>query len=101
LVIDPLIHSREAGSPLRVWVPGCATGQEPYSIAILLSERMEALKKTFDVKIFATDINESALEAARAGVFNDQNLEKVSPARRKRFFITAEKGGWQIAKAVR
>ncbi|WP_255536175.1 CheR family methyltransferase [Legionella sp. MW5194] len=72
---------------LRVWVPGCSTGEEAYSIAILLQECMDSLKQRFNVQIFGTDIDEDAIEIARAGVFPATISSEVSKERLMRFFV--------------
>ena len=87
-VLAPLISSKAAGEPIRIWVPGCATGEEVYSIAILLSECMaeghSALRN--DIKIFGTDIDSSAIAIARGGRYR-QPLTGVSPERLERWLI--------------
>ena len=66
-VIDRLLSNKPAGASIRVWVPGCSTGEEAYSIAILLQERMETLKTSLKLNVFATDIDSGAIEKARSG----------------------------------
>jgi two-component system CheB/CheR fusion protein len=85
---------------IRVWVPGCASGEEAYSIAIILQECMSILNTQFKVKIFATDLDAEAIKTARMGVF-PVNIEKnVSPERLQRFFI--KKGNtYKVIKKVR
>ncbi|QDG52994.1 PAS domain S-box protein [Persicimonas caeni] len=73
---------------LRIWVPGCATGEEAYSIAILAAERIEQMRRRVEVQLFATDIDEKALQKARAGYYDAAQLElQVSRARLERFFV--------------
>nr|WP_234890783.1 CheR family methyltransferase [Agrobacterium vitis] len=86
LVIPRLFEGRQSGDTLRVWVPGCATGEEVYSIAILMREHLDRLPNPPRVQIFATDIDEPALAVARAGRYPELLLEGVSEERRKRFF---------------
>jgi two-component system CheB/CheR fusion protein len=86
--------------PLRVWVPGCATGEEAYSIVICLLERAGQLSRNPSLQIFATDLNERALETARAGRYPASIDQDVSAERLQRFFIKLE-GHYQISKAVR
>jgi two-component system CheB/CheR fusion protein len=86
LVIPQLFTGRGAGDTIRVWVPGCATGEEVYSIAILLREYAEGLTISPKVQIFATDIDESALSVARAGRYPRQLLDSVSEERRQKYF---------------
>ncbi|MEM6533818.1 MAG: chemotaxis protein CheB [Myxococcota bacterium] len=76
----------EGGGTLRVWTPGCASGAEAYSLAMLIYEHRERMKPSAQVKIFATDVHESSLERASSGIF-DESIEKhVSPERLARFF---------------
>ncbi|BBK36685.1 chemotaxis protein CheR [Allostella sp. ATCC 35155] len=86
LVVPRLFENRAPHDTVRVWVPGCATGEEVYSIAILMREQLDKLATPPRVQIFATDIDEPALAVARAGRYPEQLLEGVSPARRERFF---------------
>jgi two-component system CheB/CheR fusion protein len=100
LAIPRLFAGKGAVDTLRVWVPGCATGEEAYSIAILLRERMTALPALPKVQVFATDIDEQALAVARFGRYPAALLDAVPPERLERFF-TAEGGGWVVAREVR
>ncbi len=100
LVIPRLFEGRGAADTVRVWAPGCSTGEEVVSIAILLREHMDTLRAPPPVTIFATDIDEHALAAARAGRYPEALLEDVSPERRQRFF-TAQAGSFVVAKEVR
>jgi len=95
-----VLASKPADSPLRVWTTGCSTGEEAYSLAILLREQMDALKKTFKVQVFATDIDARAIDTARAGVYPASIATDVSPERLARFF-SAEDGGYRIHKNIR
>ena len=85
-VIPQLFADKPAGAPIRVWVCGCATGEEAYSIAILLQEHQETLQQTFKVQVFATDIDARAIEQARAGVYSAGLVIGLSPRRLTRFF---------------
>ncbi|MDD3411525.1 MAG: chemotaxis protein CheB, partial [Eubacteriales bacterium] len=82
---DLLLHSVPEDA-IRVWVAGCSTGEEAYSIAILFCEAMDTLKIKRSVKIFATDLDVEAIAAAGKGVFGDNIIDSVSPARLSRFF---------------
>ncbi len=75
---------------LRAWVAGCATGEEAYSIAMLLSERAEEQRPDLRIQVFASDIDESAIAAARAAIYPDTVLDDVTPARLRRFFVKEE-----------
>lgn len=101
VVLPELLKMRGSSAlPMRIWVAGCATGEEAYSISILLLETFEATGHRVPVQIFATDISETALEKARAGIHPESGLTAVSPERRRRFFVKVA-GGYQVAKIVR
>lgn len=99
-VLPRLFEGRGAGDTVRAWVPGCATGEEVYSLAMLMREHMDGLRTAPRVQIFATDIDDPALGVARAGRYPEALLDTVSPERRARFF-TAEGGSYVVAKEVR
>jgi PAS domain S-box-containing protein len=99
-VIPKVAQAKDAEAPLRVWVPGCATGEEPYSIAMLLIEQLEAIHKTCGIQIFASDIDEQALEFARAGIYPESIGTDVSPERLRRFFTKAGEV-YQVSQPVR
>jgi two-component system CheB/CheR fusion protein len=99
-VIPRLFEGRGASDTIRVWVPGCATGEEVYSIAILLREHMATLSAAPQVQVFATDIDERALAVARTGRYPAALLDSVSPERQAAFF-TAEDGGYRVSKLIR
>ncbi|PBB17428.1 CheR family methyltransferase [Mesorhizobium sp. WSM4313] len=85
-VLPRLFEGRGADETIRLWVPGCATGEEVYSLGILMREQMEGLEITPRVQIFATDIDEEALSVARAGRYPPALLADVNAERLKRFF---------------
>jgi len=91
--------NKRTDEPLRVWVAGCSTGEEAYSIAMLLVEELGPAPKRA-LQIFATDIRQSAIEFARAGVYSKSAVVGVTPARLKRFFIKWE-GGYRIRPELR
>lgn len=86
-VIASIVHNRQPDCNIRVWVPGCSSGEEAYSVAMLLIEAVSAKRHNFDIQVFATDIDAQALERARAGVFPLSIEADISPERLKRFFI--------------
>lgn len=100
LAIPKLFEGRNATDTIRVWVPGCSTGEEVFSLAMLMREHMDTLKAVPRVSIFATDIDEVALGVARAGRYPEGLLDTVSEERCKRFFIQ-DGGSYVIAKEVR
>ena len=85
-VIPTLFEGKGASDTVRIWVPGCATGEEVYSLAILVREYMDTLRISPKVQLFATDIDENALVVARTGRYPEPLLENVSKQRLKRFF---------------
>ncbi|MBV5317681.1 MAG: PAS domain-containing protein [Desulfobulbaceae bacterium] len=102
-VIPKLFAGKSADAVIRVWVPGCSTGEEAYSIAILLAERQEAMKQSFKVQVFATDIDSRAINTARSGVYPASIASDVSPERLRRFFVatTNGDGSYRIHKGIR
>jgi two-component system, chemotaxis family, CheB/CheR fusion protein len=101
-VIARLFEERPSGSPLRLWVVGCSTGEEAYSLAILLTERMETLKRSQQIQLFATDIDSRAIAAARAGIYPASISVDVSPERLARFFTPDPDGSvYRINKSIR
>jgi PAS domain S-box-containing protein len=99
-VFPRLITDRPDDSPIRVWIPGCSTGEEAYSIAICLAEFLNDAKAHYPVQLFATDISDSALEVARTGSYSEASVAEVSRERLSRFFIRTQ-GAYQVAKPIR
>jgi two-component system CheB/CheR fusion protein len=90
-VIPALLASRPAGHALRAWVPGCSTGEEAYSLAMVFKEASKP-PKTFKLNVFATDLDKDAINKARQGVYPANIAADVSPERLKRFFAKVEHG---------
>ena len=88
------------GDVFRVWVTACSTGEEAYTVAMVLTELIEKLDKKISFKIYATDIERNALETASAGCYSERALEQVSPERRERFF-TRRTDGYVISRDIR
>lgn len=101
LVIAPLVRAKESDTPIRVWCVGCATGEEPYSLAILLLEQLAATQKVCPIQIFATDIDDDSLDAARQAVYPDSISADVSPERLARFFTRVSESSYQVSKQLR
>lgn len=99
-ILPLLLQDKPQNYCIRIWVPACSTGEEVYSIAIILQECMDEIKKHFDVQIFGTDIDIKALELARNGVYPEIISNDVSTARLKRFFIKQGKN-YKINKEIR
>ena len=100
-VFPTIVQNKSVEFPIRIWVAGCSTGEEVYSIAICLLEFLGDQALQLPIQIFATDISELAIAKARAGIYQDNQMVEVSPERRRRFFYSVEGGGYQISKAVR
>ena len=73
-VFPALVENRGPGDPIRIWVPGCATGEEAYSIAICLMEFLDDAEESVPFEIFATDISETAIDKARSGTYKDSDV---------------------------
>ncbi len=99
-VIPKIFAGRTAADTVRVWVPGCSTGEEVYSVAMLMREHMDTLADLPRIQIFATDIDERALGVARAARYPEPLLDSVSSARRARFFVP-DGASFVVAKEVR
>jgi two-component system, chemotaxis family, CheB/CheR fusion protein len=99
--IYPLIQQKCSNhEPLRVWVPGCSSGEEAYTLAILIDEHIERQKVDCQVQLFATDIDEDSIAFARKGLYPDGSVENVSGERLRRYFHK-EDSGYQITKKIR
>ena len=99
-VIPRLFAGKGADAAVRLWVPGCATGEEAYSLAILLREYMSQMNGVPKVQVFATDIDESAIATARQGRYPATLLSGLSPERLERFFKPSQ-GSFLISKEIR
>jgi two-component system, chemotaxis family, CheB/CheR fusion protein len=99
-IFPRLLKNRPPQSPIRIWVPGCATGEEAYSLAIVLMETLGGAQSGVPVQIFGTDISDRAIEHARLGIYPESIASDVSAARLRRFFVKNE-NGWQISKSIR
>lgn len=95
-----IFKERQEGEPVRVWVPGCSTGEEVYTIAICLMEFLAERKLDAPIQIFATDISERAIDVARAGIYSENAVAEISPERLRRFFSKTERG-YQVTKRIR
>jgi two-component system, chemotaxis family, CheB/CheR fusion protein len=93
-ILPDIITKLEPGSILRAWVPGCSTGEEAYSLAIIFKEALAKINPHggFSLQIFATDLDNEAIEIARKGIFPASIEENVSPERLKRFFLKTDSG---------
>ncbi len=99
-VFPRVLKARQPSTPIRIWVPGCATGEEVYSLAICLLECMKDESDNVTIQVFGTDVNEPSLERARSGVYTSNQVKDVSPGRLKQFFVKLDRG-YQIRKDIR
>ncbi|HWB14657.1 MAG TPA: CheR family methyltransferase [Pirellulales bacterium] len=99
-VFPKLFEQRKNDDALRIWVPGCSSGEEPYSIAITLSEFLADKTEEVPVQIFATDVSDSAIEVARAGLYPEAVVRPVSPERLRRYFMQVD-GKYRVSKKIR
>ncbi len=101
-VIIPIIKKNKQNSMLRAWIPGCSTGEEAYSLAVIFREAIKKLKAASNttLQIFATDLDHDAIIKAREGLFPPNIAADVSPERLSRFFVEKE-NGYQIINSVR
>jgi two-component system CheB/CheR fusion protein len=101
--IPGLLAERPSGGQLRAWVPGCSTGEEAYSLAIVFKEALEKVrpKVSFSLQIFATDLDGHAIEKARQGVYPANISSDVSPSRLRRFFVKERDETYRVNKELR
>jgi PAS domain S-box-containing protein len=99
-ILPRIFSSKPAGEPFRMWIAGCSTGEEAYSLAICLLEHIEDRAPATPVQIFATDVSEEAIEKARLGTYSVEALSEVTPDRLKHFFTRAD-GHYQINSSAR
>ncbi len=99
-ILPKLLEGKGEGQPLRVWVPGCSTGEEAYSIAIVISEYLGDRKRKIPVQIFATDVSDRSIELARAGIYAGTTLVGVGSERLRQFFA-ASNGSHRVVQSIR
>ncbi len=100
MVISPLVSERASGEAVRLWVPACATGEEAYTLAMLLCDRAEAANKRFDIKLFATDGRDDNLNVARAGIYSEGAVAAIPAHLVQRHFDRLD-GTYQVRKELR
>ncbi|HMB54541.1 MAG TPA: chemotaxis protein CheB, partial [Thermoanaerobaculia bacterium] len=100
-VVEPLVAAAKPRDTLRVWVPGCATGEEAYSLGIEFLEAIEESGKHLSLQIFATDVDEEALATARAGIYPASLIEQLPADRAERHFKLLEGRGYQVQNKLR
>ncbi|HZY71745.1 MAG TPA: chemotaxis protein CheB, partial [Edaphobacter sp.] len=95
-----MVKDRSESEPLRIWVPGCSTGEEVYSIAISLLEYLEAENLSRPAQMFGTDASEGVIAKARAGIYDESVISTIDPERLRRYFTRSD-SGYQINRNVR
>jgi two-component system CheB/CheR fusion protein len=100
LVFPKIVEGRQGGDAVRVWVPGCSTGEEPYSVAIELLDYLGDGTAQLDIQVFATDVSETAVETARHGIYAESIARDVGNERLRRFFTRTD-GAYRVNKGVR
>jgi len=99
-VFPRIVADHESADAIRMWVVGCSTGEEAYSLAIVFSEFMEREGRTWPIQIFATDLNGAGIERARSGLYPKSIADRVSSDRLRRYFYELD-GKYRVAKAIR
>ncbi|MFA7240687.1 MAG: chemotaxis protein CheB [Sulfuricellaceae bacterium] len=99
-ILPKLLADKLNDFVFRAWVAGCATGEEAYSIAILLRELMDETGREIKVQLYATDLDDEAITIARAGIYPPNIAQDVTPERLRRFFVS-ENAGWRVKKSIR
>ena len=101
IVHPAILKARTSGSgAIRIWVPGCSTGEEAYSHAMALVEFLGRARTDIPIQVFGTDVSENAIQRARVGLYRENIEADVPPLRLRRFFHKAD-GGYQVSKAIR
>jgi two-component system, chemotaxis family, CheB/CheR fusion protein len=98
--VPALVAAKAPAAPLRAWVVGCATGEEAYSVAMLLIEQMQAAQKHGPIQVFATDVDTDALKRARAGIYPESIAADVTASRLRRFFVQGQHS-YSVTKELR
>jgi len=99
-VLEKIMENRSQEDPIRIWIPGCSTGEEVYTVAMLLVEFLGDRVSSAIIQIFGTDIDTKAIDKARMGIYPEGISGDIAPLRLKRFFVRVPEG-YQIAKSIR
>lgn len=99
-ILPKIIRSKSANDPIRVWVPACSTGQEAYSLAMLIVEVLGDRSANTPVQVFATDLSENVISKARVGVYTQDEVSEIPLKRLQRFFTKTD-GHYRIVKSIR
>jgi two-component system CheB/CheR fusion protein len=99
-ILEPMLTGKASNDEFRVWIAGCASGEEAYSVAIVLHELLQTHGSKCKVQLFATDLDAEAINIARAGFYSATIAQEMSPERLSRYFIAVE-GGYRVTKEIR
>jgi two-component system CheB/CheR fusion protein len=99
-IFPAILQSHKGGTPIRLWVPGCSSGEEVYSLAMALHERLGERADATAVQIFGTDVSQKMIDRARSGFYPESIVADVAPDRLRRFFVKVD-GGYRISKVIR
>jgi two-component system, chemotaxis family, CheB/CheR fusion protein len=99
-IVPDLVRSHAPGEPLRIWIAGCSTGEETYSLAMLFREQISAAKRSIKLQVFASDVDPDAIASAREGLYPETIEAEVSPERLARFF-SKEAQGYRVLSELR
>jgi len=99
-ILPKIIKPKRANESLRIWVPACSTGEEAYSLAMILHEILGENLSSLSIQIFASDLSDAAIHKARIGLYSKSDLSGISPRRLQRFFTKAD-NGYRIIKSIR
>jgi two-component system, chemotaxis family, CheB/CheR fusion protein len=99
-VFPAILKDKSNTKSIRIWAPGCSTGEETYSLAMVLLEFLGDRAASFRIQLFGTDVNDRGIEKARAGFYQERISQEISPDRLRRFFTRAD-GGYRVSKDVR
>jgi two-component system, chemotaxis family, CheB/CheR fusion protein len=100
-IFPPIVQNKAIDAPIRIWIAGCATGEEVYSLAICLLECLSDRPTIPPIQIFATDLSESAIIKARSGIYLKSQMAGVSSERKSLFFVAQTNGSYQISSTIR
>ena len=99
-VLPAILKDKSSKESIRIWAPGCSTGEETYSVAILVLEFLGDRAPAYHIQLFGTDANERGIEKARTGIYPERIAQEISPERLRRFFTKVD-GGFRVSKIVR
>lgn len=101
LALDPLLQRAADGEEIRIWVPGCASGEEAYSLAILLLEKIDKIGKDLDLKVFATDVDAEVIRIARNGIYSAEVVNELPEAYIQKYFKSLDDDQYKVHSHVR